>query len=141
MKKRAFENFINTLIDIGKKEKIIYDNGLDLIDFVDNYSKVNSILMGSIYGDDVTDLIFDFIYHNVYDDLEKNKEIFIITTLDKETGNDKILADCSTLDGLYEYSEQVRLELIKSNFNYDIKEPMSEEERDNLFKQIFKING
>lgn len=71
MKKLAFETLINTSIEKGKKEKIIYDNGLDLINFMDDYSKINSILLNSIYGESVANIIFDFINDNIYDDLEK----------------------------------------------------------------------
>ena len=78
MKKFAFETLIKTSIDKGKKEKIIYDNGLDLINFLDDYSKINSILLNSIYGEPVADLIFEFITDNIYDELEKNKLNYIV---------------------------------------------------------------
>lgn len=132
MKKLAFETLINTSIEMGKKEKIIYDNGLDLINFMDDYSKINSILLNSIYGESVANIIFDFINDNIYDDLEKNKSTYVV--YDSSTN---IIADCSTLDGLYEYAEKTRLELIESKFSYDIKPPMSDEEKLEIFKNLF----
>lgn len=122
MKKLAFETLIKTSIEKGKKEKTIYDNGLDLINFLDDYSKINSILLNSIYGESVADIIYDFIYDNIYDDLEKNKSTYVVY----DSNSKDIIADCSTLDGLYEYAEKIRLELIESNFSYDIKPPMSD---------------
>jgi len=131
MKKRAFEQLINLSIDKGKKEKIIYDNGLDLINFMNDYSAINNILLKSIYGEETSEVITDFIFDSVYDELEINKENYIIYK------DDKILADCSTFDGLYEYVESVRLELIASNYSYDVKESMTDEERLNLLKELF----
>jgi hypothetical protein len=131
MKKRAFEKFITIAIEKGKKEKIIYDNGLDLINFMDDYSVINNILLTSIYGEEVSDIISDFIFDNIYDELDVNNYIIY----DKD---DNIIADCSTLDGLYKYAEEIRLHLISTNYSYDIKEPISEEERLNIIKQIFE---
>lgn len=133
MKKRAFESLIKTSIDKGKKEKIIYDNGLDLISFLDDYSKINNILLKSIYGEELADIIEEFILDNIYDELEKHKDNYIIY----DSNSKDIIADCSTLDGLYEYAEKTRLELIDSKFLYDIKPEISEEERNQLLKNLF----
>lgn len=133
MKKKTFEIFINTAIECGKKEKRIYDNGLDLINIVDDYLKIINILSSSIYGSDVSDIIHDYIFDSIYNELEANKANYIIRDL-----NDEIVADCSTLDNLYEYAEKTRLELIHENFNYEIKDALSEEERDKILKIIFK---
>jgi hypothetical protein len=134
MKKKTFEIFINTAIESGKKEKRIYDNGLDLINIIDDYLKIINILSSSIYGVDVSDIIHDYIFDSIYGVLEINKENYVIRNLENE-----ILADCSTLDGLYEYAEKTRLELINNKFNYEMKDPLSEEERDNILKNIFKM--
>jgi hypothetical protein len=131
MEKKTFENFIKLSIDKGKKEKSIYDNGLDLINFMDDYSSINNILLRSIYGE-TSDIISDFIFDSVYDELENNKSNYVIYD-DK----DEIIADCSTLNNLYNYVESVRLELISEGFSYKMKEPMSEEERMNLIKGLF----
>lgn len=131
MEKKAFEKFINISIEKGKKEKIIYDNGLDLINFMDDYSSINNILLKSIYGEVTSDIINDFIFDNVYNELKINN-YFIYK-------DDKIIADCSTLDGLYKYSEEIRLELISTNYSYDIKEPMSEENRIKILEELLKF--
>lgn len=128
MEKKTFEHFIKTSIAKGKKEQAIYDNGLDLINFMDDYSTINTILMRSIYGVETADLIDEFIYDCVCDELEKNNSNYVIYK------DDEILADCSTLDSLYDYVESVRLELSKEGFSYKMKEPMTEEERMNLLK-------
>ena len=67
------------------------------------------------------------------DELEKNKLNYIVY----DSNSNDIIADCSTLDGLYEYAEKTRLELIESNFSYDIKPPMIDEERLEILKTIF----
>lgn len=133
MKKTAFEKFINLSIDKGKKEKVIYDNGLDLINFLDDYTAINNILINSIYGELVADMISEFITDGIYDELEKNKGNYVIYNKDGE-----ILADCSTLDSLYDYCEKIRKELISKNYSYDIKPPMSEKERMKILKEMFK---
>lgn len=133
MKKRAFESIITLSIEKGKKEKIIYDNGLDLINFLDEYSKINSILLNSIYGESVADIIDEFISDGIYDELEKNKSNYIIY----DSTSHNIIADCSTLDGLYDYAEKIRLELIDEDFSYDIKPSMSDEERLDILKNLF----
>jgi len=133
MEKKAFEKFINFSIEKGKKEKIIYDNGLDLINFMDDYSSINNILLKSIYGEGTSDIIDDFIFDSIHNELEINKDSYFIYK------DDKIIADCSTLDGLYKYSEEIRLELISSNYSYDIKEPMSEEDRIKILEELLKF--
>jgi hypothetical protein len=131
MKKRAFEKLIKLSIEKGKKEKIIYENGLDLVNFLEDYDSINDILLKSIYGEEVSDIISDFIFDNIYEELEKNKNNYIIYN------DNEILADCSTLDGLYQYAEEIRKELILKNYLYDIKEPMTDEERFAILTKIF----
>lgn len=131
MKKRTFEKFIALSIDKGKKEKVIYENGLDLINFVDDYSVIINMLLKSIYGEETSDVITDYIFDSIYDELEKNKSNYIIYK------DNEILADCSTLDGLYDYVESVRQDLMASNYSYEMKEPMSDEERFSVIKELF----
>jgi hypothetical protein len=133
MKKRAFEKLITLSIEKGKKEKAIYDNGLDLINFMDDYNSINNILLNSIYGEETSNLINDFITDSIYDDLNKNKSNFLIYK------DDEIIADCSTLDGLYKYIEEVRLELISSNYSYDVKEPISVEDKLKFLEELIKM--
>lgn len=136
MEKRAFEKFINLSIEKGKKEKVIFDNGLDLINFLDDYSIINNILLYSIYGEEVGDIIGDFILDSIYDELEKNKENYIIYKDDEEIT--EIIADCSTLDGLYKYAEDVRKDLISKGYSYDVKEPLTDDERMSIITKMFK---
>ncbi len=131
MEKKTFEHFIKKSIAKGKKEQAIYENGLDLNNFMDDYSSINTTLLRSIYGVETADLIDEFIYDCVCDELEKNKSNYVIYK------DDEVLADCSTLDSLYDYVESVRLELSKEGFSYKMKEPMTDEERMNLIKQLF----
>lgn len=131
MEKRAFEKMINLSIEKGKKEKAIYDNGLDLINFLDDYSSINNILLNSIYGEEVGDIISDYIFDSIYDELEKNKRNYIIYS------KEDVLADCSTLDGLYQYSEEVRKYLISTDYSYDIKPPLTDDERMNILTKMF----
>ena len=133
MKKNTFIKFIQLSIDKGKKEKVIYDNGLDLINFMDEYAKINNILLCSIYGEFISDIIDSFIFDNIYDELDKNKSNYIIYD-----NNDNIISDCSTLDGLYELAEKERLELISKNFSYERKKDLTEEERMNIIQNIFE---
>jgi len=133
MKKNTFIEFIEISIKKGKKEKVIYDNGLDLINFLDEYTKLNSILLNSIYGESTAYIISDFICDSIYDELEKNKRNYIIYDND-----DNILADCSTIDSLYEYAEKERLILISENYSYEMKPKMTEEERLTIIKELIK---
>ena len=128
MEKKTFEQFIKLSIAKGKKEQAIYENGLDLNNFMDDYLAINTILLRSIYGTETADLIDEFVYDCVCNELEKNKSNYIIYK------NDEILADLSTLDSLYDYVESVRLELITKGFSYKMKEPMTDEERMKLLK-------
>ena len=132
MEKKIFEQFIKLSIAKGKKEQAIYENGLDLNNFMDDYLAINTILLRSIYGTETADLIDEFVYDCVCNELEKNKSNYIIYK------NDEILADLSTLDSLYDYVESVRLELITKGFSYKMKEPMTDEERMNLLKNFIK---
>lgn len=131
MEKRAFEKLISVSIEKGKKEKLIYDAGLDLINFLDDYTSINNILLCSIYGEEVSDIIDDFITDSIYDELEKNKDNYLIYK------DDEVIADCSTLDGLYQYSEEIRKDLISSNYSYDIKESLTDEERFQILTKMF----
>ena len=133
MKKRAFEKLITLSIEKGKKEKSIYDNGLDLINFMDDYNSINNILLNSIYGEETSDLIIDFITDSIYDNLDKSKNNYIIYK------DDEIIADCSILNGLYEYAEKVRLELISSNYSYDVREPISMKDKLKFLEELIKM--
>lgn len=133
MKKETFIRFLELSIENGKKEKAIYDNGLDLINFIDQYSKVNNVLLSSIYDEPVSNIISDFILDNVYDELEKNKSNYLIYDNDEN-----IVADCSTIDGLYDFVESERLRLISEGFSYQMKPEMTEVERMNIIKNMFK---
>lgn len=133
MKKETFIRFLELSIENGKKEKIIHDNGLDLINFMDNYSKVNNILLSSIYDESLTDIINEFILDNVYEELEKNKSNYLIYDSD---GNN--VADCSTIDGLYDFVESERLRLISEGFSYQMKPDIPLEDRLKAIEQLFK---
>lgn len=133
MKKETFIKFIQLSIDKGKREKIIYDNGLDLINFMDEYSKINNILLCSIYDESSSDMIDDFIFDSIYDELDEKKSNYLIYDT-----NDNIIADCSTLDGLYDFVESERLRLISEGFSYQMKAELTEEERMNIIQNLFK---
>lgn len=133
MKKYTFTRFIEISIEKGKKEKNIYSNGLDLINFLDEYTKLNSILLNSIYGESTSDIISDFICDSIYDELENHKSNYVVYDNDNN-----IIADCSTIDSLYYYSESERLRLISENYSYEMKPDMTEEERLNIIKDLFK---
>jgi reverse gyrase len=64
---------------------------------------------------------------------KKNKRNYIIYDND-----DNILADCSTIDSLYEYVESERLKLISENYSYEMKPDMTEEERLKIIKNLFE---
>jgi hypothetical protein len=133
MKKNTFVRFIEISIAKGKKEKVIYDNGLDLINFLDEYSKINNILLSSIYGEETSGIISDFISDSIYDDLEKNKSMYVVYDKDEN-----IIANCSNIDDLYDYCESERLRLISENYSYEMKPDMTEEERMEIIRDMFK---
>jgi len=140
MKKKAFEKFITLSIEKGKKEKTIYDNGLDLINFMDDYNSISNILLNSIYGEETSNLINDFIIDSIYNELDKNNYIiYKDTSSDPSDVHQEIIADCSTIDGLYDYVEKIRLELIASNYSYDIKEPIDMKDRLKILEDLIKM--
>lgn len=133
MKKETFIRFLELSIENGKKEKVIHDNGLDLINFMNNYYKVNNILLSSIYDESLAEIINDFILDNVYDELEKNKSYYLVYDSDEN-----IVADCSTIDGLYDFVESERLRLISEGFSYQMKPDIPLEDRLKAIEQLFK---
>lgn len=133
MKKYTFINFIELSIEKGKKEKTIHENGLDLYDFLEDYNKIGSILLNSIYGESTSDIICDFIIDSIYDELENNKENYIIYD-----EHDNVIGDCSNIDNLFDYSESERLRLISEKYSYEMKKPMTDDERLDMLKNIFK---
>lgn len=132
MKKETFIKFIQLSIDKGKKEKIIYNNGLDLINFMDEYSKINNILLCSIYDEPSSDMINDFIFDSIYDELDEKKSNYLIYDT-----NDNVVADCSTIDGLYDFVESERLRLISDGFSYQMKAELTESERLSILQELF----
>ena len=52
--------------------------------------------------------------------------------------DNNIIADCSTIDSLYDYCESERLRLISENYSYEMKPDMSDEERLNIIKNLFE---
>lgn len=132
MTERTFKQMVSLLIEKGKREKVIYDNGLDLINFVDEYQKIISILLKSIYGSEVGDIINDFIFDSIYDEVAKNHNNYLIYDT-----NSELIADVSTIESLYKYAEERRQLLISAKFSYDVTPPMSEAESLAMLKQIF----
>lgn len=65
----TYERFLKVLLSLQKEDKIIknlYDNGVDLINFVDPYHTIISELIKEIYGEEGYDWFSWYVHDNEF---------------------------------------------------------------------------
>ena len=65
----TFENFLKITLQLQKQDKIIsnlYENNVDLIEFVDPYHHIITSLIKEIYGEEGYDMFSWFCFENDY---------------------------------------------------------------------------
>lgn len=116
----VFEKIVLKLKEQGESMDKAYKAGIDLINFTGPYESVISMLIGSIYG-------------------QEGKETFDWWCWEKEWGErmDLKMTDkdgdelCRTVEELHQYLEENRTD------DYELPRAMSEEERMQIFKQLY----
>lgn len=65
----TYENFLKVILQLQKQERVIkdlYSLNLDLIEFVDPYAQITTLLFKEIYGEEGEGWISWFCYENDY---------------------------------------------------------------------------
>ena len=60
-----FKDLIETIEKVGERSSAIYDLGLDLINFEDEYYKIINILMDSVFDQEGHDWIDWYLYERI----------------------------------------------------------------------------
>ena len=120
IKLEVFKEIVSKLKEQQESLDKAYKSGVDLINFVDPLESAISMLIGSIYG-------------------KEGKETFDWWCWEKEWGErmDLKMTDkdgdelCRTVEELHQYLEENRTD------DYELPRTMSEEERMQIFKQLY----
>ena len=109
-----FENFkqaIDQMVENSKQISILYDTGLDLINFSDNYIKVNNLLWKELLTDTGFDWLEWFLYEKGYiENGVPDSEVKAYTRTFEPTTNERIDVEIiQDLEQLYKY-------LIENNY-------------------------
>jgi hypothetical protein len=120
IKLEVFKEIVSKLKEQQERLDKAYKSGVDLINFVDPLESAISMLIGSIYG-------------------KEGKETFDWWCWEKEWGErmDLKMTDkdgnelCRTIEELHQYLEENRTD------DYELPRAMSEEERMQIFKQLY----
>ncbi len=120
IKLEVFKEIVSKLKEQQESLDKAYKSGVDLINFVDPLESAISMLIGSIYG-------------------KEGKETFDWWCWEKEWGEriDLTMTDkdgdelCRTVEELHQYLEENRTD------DYELPRAMSEEERMQIFKQLY----
>ena len=120
MKLEVFEEVIELLKKHQSKIDAAYKAEIDLVNFCDTLEQVISLLIGSYYGKEGKETFDWWCY-------DKNwGERTDLTMTDKD-GNEL----CRTVEELHQYLEENRTD------DYELPRTMSEEERMQIFKQLY----
>jgi len=125
MKYEIFENILTNLKLVSQKSQKFYDLGLDISNIQDDFHKIINDILSSHYSEEGVEWIDWFM--NERESL--NGDIYEAT--DK---NGKPI--CYDIKSLWILVEEIRL---SPNFkDFELKKPMSDEERLELIKNLFK---
>ena len=122
MKLEVFKDVVNKLQEQQKILDNTYNAGIDIANLFDPINYVVSHLMGSIYGIVGLDVFSWWCYEKEWGTRED------ITMTDE---NDKTL--CNNIEELHVY-----LESLDNKQEYHLPKQLSDEERTEMFKNIFK---
>lgn len=125
MKYEVFENIINRIIDSNDTAHSFYKMGLDINNITDEYSSIISKLLSAYYSKEGLNWIDWYLYER------ESISGDILTAQDKD-GNEI----CYDIKSLWLCVENIRC---SDNFEeYVLPVPMTDEERINVFEQLFK---
>ena len=96
----TYENFLKVILQLQKQEQVInnlYENNVDLLEFVDPYHQIISTLIKEVYGDEGYDLWSWFRYENDFGS----------GGLEAWDKNEKPI--CYSFESLWEFLEELRL--------------------------------
>jgi len=96
----TYETFLKLTLELQKQERIVdnlYENKIDLLEFMDPYHGLIHLLMKEIYGEEGVDWWSWFCYENDYG--QKGLEAW-------DENKNRI---CYSLESLWEYLEELRL--------------------------------
>jgi len=120
MKQEVFTHILDKLRDNSKRIDGLYDLGIDLINFSDDYTKVIDTLLKVYYGQEGADWIDWYLWER-----DPNG------ALDQATNHGKPV--CYDDQSLWEEVEKCRLE---NKEEYQLPIPMTQEERDEMIDMI-----
>ena len=120
MKLEVFKQIVSKLKQQQESLDKAYEAGIDLINFTDSYESVISMLISSIYGMGGRDTFDWWCYEKKWGE----RTNLIMTDKD---GNEL----CRTVEELHQYLEENRTD------DYELPRTMSEEERMQIFKQLY----
>ena len=123
MKYEVFVEVVNLLKGYKEKEDTVYKCGLDLYDFTEQLQSAITILIGSIYGESGLDTFNWWCYEKEWGTRED-------LTMTDPDGNQL----CRTIEELHDYLEENKID------DYQIKKPISPEEREEILKALMKFN-
>lgn len=120
IKLEVFKEIVSKLKEQQESLDKAYKSGVDLINFVDPLESAISMLIGSIYGKECKETFDWWCY-------EKDWGERIDLTMTDKDGNEL----CRTVEELHQYLEENRTD------DYELPRTMSEEERMQIFKQLY----
>jgi len=122
MEFKVFEKLVAQIIEAGEKDLAAAHLGIDLINFVENYHVISSVLLIEYYGQEGAEWVEWYLYEKM-----NNPEL----TAHDADGNEI----CHNLKSLWETAEDCRKsETFKG---VDLEPEMTDEERIELLKSIF----
>ncbi len=122
MEFKVFEKLIEQIVEAGDKDLAAAQIGIDLINFVENYHVISSILLTEYYGQDGAGWIEWYLYEKL-----DNPEL----TARDANGNEI----CHNLKSLWETAEDCRKS--ESFKGVDLEPKISDEERVEFLKSMF----
>jgi len=122
MEFKVFEKLVAQIIEAGEKDLAAAQLGIDLINFVENYHVISSVLLIEYYGQEGAEWVEWYLYEKM-----NNPEL----TAHDADGNEI----CHNLKSLWETAEDCRKsETFKG---VDLEPEMTDEERIAILKSIF----
>lgn len=122
MEFKVFEKLVAQIIEASEKDLAAAQLGIDLINFVENYHVITSILLIEYYGQEGAEWVEWFLYEKL-----NNPEL----TAHDADGNEI----CHNLKSLWKTAEDCRKS--KTFKGVDLEPKMTDEERIELLKNIF----